>query len=208
MKVSGWLCYPRRLNDRSLFRTQASERANVTVTTAHVPRPAAALQAAAAESDIGDCVIVATSNSSVALSLVVTAQAFWGAAANISAVAGNGTAITMTSGDLGTITVSVSGGTLSTPGARVGDVGSSEQAWGAAPPKQIEAKFGAAGVPLVVSLSFSGKRYTATEANAAIEAQRAKTDAMLAAGSRAAGGLSEAYEAMATVIAWNVNWDP
>ena len=173
---------------------EATERSNVTVETAHV-KPTHG-RAPSPDGDIGDCVIVATSDSSAELSLVVTAQAFWGAAASISAGA-DGSTITMRSGDLGTVTVSVSGGALS---AVASD--------GSEPPTQIEAKFGAAGEPLVISLSFSGKKYTAQEAKAAIAAQRAATQAALAAGGRSAGGLTEAYEAMATVIAWNVNFDP
>ena len=142
--------------------------------------------------------IVATSNSSVPLSLVIVTQAFWGATAEIAASA-DGKTITMASGDLGTVTVSVSGGTLD---LSVPDV------HGDAAPVSITAAFKGAGKPLVVSLSFTGKLYTSEEALAAIGTQRAKTQAMLTAGGKAAGGLTEAYEAMATVIAWNVNWDP
>jgi len=84
----------------------APERSNITVETAHVPGTGGPTSAGT-----GDCVIIATSNSSVPLSLVVITQAFWGAAADIAASA-DGKKITMASGDLGTVTVSVSGGTL------------------------------------------------------------------------------------------------
>ena len=160
-----------------------ADRANVTVETAHLSE-----HAGPGASKIGDCVIVATSNSSSAeLSLVVSAQAFWGAAATITAsataaaaavnaeVSSSNSSITMTSGDLGTVTVSVSGGTLLL-----------EQSAGTAAPPSIIAQFNGAGEPLVVSLSFTGKQYTVSEAKAAIEHQRAATQAMLAAGSKAA----------------------
>lgn len=158
-----------------------ADRANITVESAHLT------EHALGGSQIGDCVIVATSNSSSAeLSLVVSAQAFWGAAATITAssaaaatvngeISSSNSSITMTSGDLGTVTVSATGGTLLL-----------EQSAGRAAPPSIIAQFNGAEEPLVVSLSFTGKQYTVAEAKVAIEHQRAATQAMLVAGSKAA----------------------
>ena len=72
----------------------------------------------------------------------------------------------------------------------------------------ITAQFAGPGLPLVVSLSFTGTLYSDAAALRAVAVQRAATEENLAAGGRLSGGLSEAYDAMATVIAWNVNYDP
>ena len=142
---------------------------------------------------IGDCVITAYTNSSAQLSLVVQAQAYWGAAAAVTAHPANNT-VTLQSGDLGSITVSVSGGVVSV------DPESQSVA--------ITATFASPGVPLVVSLSFTGTVHSDAAALRAVALQRAAAEENLAAGGRRSGGLSEAYDAMATVIAWNVNYDP
>ena len=171
------------------------ERANITVETAHVPsssrRPS--LDVAAASGEIGDCVIVVHTNSSAELSLVVQAEAFWGAAARITANPANNT-VTMQSGDLGSITVSVSGGVVTV------DPESKAVA--------IVATFAGPSQAVVISLSFTGTVYSDADALRAISMQRAAAEKSLAAGSKRAGGLSEAYDAMSTVIAWNVNFDP
>jgi hypothetical protein len=135
------------------------------------------------------------------------------AAAGGSGVAAAADTITMSSGDLGTITVSVSGGALSVRESQQKSTAGGTYVYAhaqsdaddaaaaaepammmdAAPPA-ITAAFSGAGEPLVVSLSFSGKTYSAAEAKAAIEHQRAATEAELAAGSKIGGGLTEAYE--------------
>ena len=167
------------------------ERANITVETAHVSTPSQSQLGGAA--GIGDCIIVAHTNNSAPLSLVVTTQALWGAAATISASPTNNT-VTMQSGDLGTITVSVTGGVVSV------DPESKDIA--------ITAEFIGPGKPLVVSLSFTGTVYSEAAALRAVSSQRTAAEAALVAGGKRAAGLSEAYDAMATVIAWNVNFDP
>jgi hypothetical protein len=50
--------------------------------------------------------------------------------------------------------------------------------------------------------------YSEAAALRVVSTQRTAAEAALAAGGKRAGGLSEAYDAMATVIAWNVNFDP
>ena len=125
--------------------------------------------------------------------MVVQAQAYWGAAAVITAHPANNT-LTLQSGDLGSVTVSVSGGVVSV------DPESRSVA--------ITARFASPGLPLVVSLSFTGTVHSDAAALRAVALQRAAAEENLAAGGRRSGGLSEAYDAMATVIAWNVNYDP
>jgi hypothetical protein len=171
------------------------ERANITVETAHVPSSShwPSLDMAAAAGGIGDCVIVVHTNSSAQLSVVVQAQALWGAAARITANPTNNT-LTMQSGDLGCITASVSGGLVT--------VDPESQA------VAIASEFSGPSQPIVVSLSFAGTVYSNADALRAISEQRAAAEKSLAAGSKRAGGLNEAYDAMSTVIAWNVNFDP
>eukprot|EP01043_Picozoa_sp_COSAG02_P019199 COSAG02_NODE_918_length_15945_cov_5.640752_2_plen_571_part_00 len=171
----------------------AEERANVTVETAHVPLTSSSHDDRKTAGEIGDCIITAHTNVSANLSLVVMAKAYWGAAATITAHPTNNT-VTMRSGDLGSVTVFVSGGLVS--------VDPESQA------VTITAQFVGAGQPLVVSLSFSGTVYSAASALRVVSLQREAAEAGLAAGGNRGGGLSEAYDAMATVIAWNVNFDP
>ena len=193
-----------------------ADRANITVETAHVPDSMMQSKWTDPGSAIGDAVMVVTSNSSTNLSLVVDPQAFWGATATITAVnaadLGVTNSIALSCGDLGTLTVSVTGGTLlfvrSQDRLVTAEPANRNPDTAADPRPQLVATFRGAGEPLVVSLSFSGKQYSATEAKAAIDHQRAATERDLADGVKVGGGLAEAYEAMATVIAWNVNYDP
>ena len=170
---------------------------NVTVETAHVPVSGSALVAASA-----DCVMVAScAGECSGQSLLINAAAFWGAAINItSSVSSHGGAeaavptLTMTSGDLGSVTVSVEGGTVTTGTGRSAT--------------QLSVPFPAAGGTLAVTLSFSGAKLTVAAALAVVAKQRAETLGALAAGGKRAAGLDEAFAAMSTVIAWNVNFDP
>jgi hypothetical protein len=173
-----------------------NQRANITVETAHVVNLQPPLRSAVVAGAIGDCVIVATTNSTAPLSMVVAAHAFWGAAANISANVANNT-VAMQAGDLGTITITVTGGQVSLSSL---DPETKTVA--------ITARFTRPDQPLVVSLSFSGRVYSQAEALRAVDYQRAATEAALVSGGERGGGLSEAYDAMATVTAWNVNFDP
>ena len=102
--------------------------------------------------------------------------------------------LTLGSGDLGSVTVSVAGASQTTVTGRAAT--------------SLSAPFPAGGGALAVTLSFSGARLSVADATAAVAKQRAATLAALAAGSKRAAGQDEDYEAMSTVIAWNVNYDP
>lgn len=175
--------------------------ANVTVETAHVTAHATpSLAVAAIPSGVGsDCVMVASCvGTCVGHSLIIEAEAFWGAAINISATSPGSAAtptLTMTSGDLGSVTVSIDGGTIS-----VGTHCGSRSC--------LSVPFPAGGGALAVTLSFRGGPLSVAAATAVVKKQRKRTLAALAAGSKRAGGLTEAYAAMSSVIAWNVNFDP
>ena len=105
----------------------------------------------------------------------------------------------MTSGDLGTVRVAVS-----TNGSGSNVVLHRGVA------NRLVATFPDDGSPLAVTMSFSSKEppLSVSEACAIVATQRAAAEVSLATGAREAGGLVDAYEAMATAIAWNVNFDP
>ena len=173
--------------------------ANVTVETAHVPPAVAAKSTSTAAAAPSDCVLVASCSGACAgLSLRVDAAAFWGASVNVSrGNRGGGDAartLTMTSGDLGSVVVSVAGGSVSA-GAQCGS----------RPCLSVPLDGGGA---IAVTLSFQGAPLSVAAAAAAVGRQRGRTLAALAAGAARAKGLAEAYAAMSTVIAWNVNFDP
>ena len=181
---------------------QECRGANITVETAHLATPGRAADSTATTPPWGgDCVILArcsTGNggSCAGHSLLVDAAAFWGASINISSSGGrNGEpTLHMCSGDLGCATVSIAG---STGKLLLGEDRSS-----------LLASFPTGGTALAITLSFTGEHLSVASALDAVAKQRAVAENALATGGKRGGGMDEAYAAMATVIAWNVNFDP
>ena len=149
-----------------------------------------------------DNLIVITNNASTAaaaaaanVSVVVAGKAYWGAAA-VLAVGADGKSLTMDAGELGTVTVTFSHPPL--PAA-------------AAEQRAPTLRFAATAEPLVVRLSFSGEHAPppAAQALRTVDDAAARLRAeMEGAAGGGTGALTESYEAMHTVIAWNVNFDP
>eukprot|EP01052_Picozoa_sp_SAG31_P022936 SAG31_NODE_1852_length_7072_cov_12.649792_4_plen_521_part_00 len=174
--------------------------ANVTVETAHVPSN---VSSASRQSTWTDCVLVVrcagggAGGGCASFSLNIDAAGFWGAAINFSTTTSSGFSfarptIKMTSGDLGSATVVVQGS------SHVDLDGTS-----------LHATFPAQdSAPLVITLSMTETHIPLSTALAAVATQRQATLVALNAGGRRAGGLNDAYDAMATVISWNVNYDP
>eukprot|EP01079_Euglenida_sp_SAG-EU17-18_P008042 gene8041-1437_t len=175
-----------------------------------------------------DNLIVVTSNatSSAAaaaanLSLVIHPMSFWGCRANLSQKAGLGGAahLLLDAGDLGIITASFSRNPLAPPPAGYAAAECKD------PDQSPCLAFGITAVPLVMLLSGSGPQaypfqhipspdsiyVTLHEVNvsaalsAVLMSQAAVVDEIT---ETAPAGMTEAYDAMMTSIAWNVNFDP
>ena len=178
-------------------------------------RGAAASGAGGAGGVYEDNVVVistnATTNAAAAasnLAIVVHPQSFWGAhsvlSRNDNVDKKNSSTLTLQAGELGTVTVSFSRPPLpasATKGVHCLD--------GEAPTRIPCLAFAVTDEPFVISLSFNGASPAdLAGAQAAVSKGSAAVLAEIDAAAKTVGGLSEAYDAMMTAIAWNVNFDP
>lgn len=147
-----------------------------------------------AESD--DNVVVITTNTTqdtaANLDVVVHASAFWGAAANISFIPTNPPRLEFETGDLGIVTVTFSSSATLMPG------------------KEVALQFHLTTEPLVFWLTCGPPHVNPdfSSASKIIETQRTSVIADIQSAATLSKSQFDTVDAMSSVIAWNVNFDP
>ena len=145
------------------------------------------------------------------VSVVVNANIFWGAAAMFSmstdGPSSSPVSYVFDAGELGQVTVAFSQPPRTLPSSTC----CAKTSWTPRHAKCAMLEFAVGATPLAISLSFSGRQTPSVSATAAlVAAANANARAEIVAGGKKVGGgtMTEAYDAMATAIAWNVNFDP
>ena len=157
--------------------------------------------------EIPDNVIVITSNASTSaaamaanITVAVHPSAYYGAHAVISRTPHS---LVMDAGELGTVTASFSKPMRPHPNPKCMDGNPS------VPPYRFPCVvFDVTDRPLVITLSFSATQVQPSDAEAMVASGFGRVQAEIEAAGARAGGMTEAYDAMMTAVAWNVNFDP
>eukprot|EP00040_Diaphanoeca_grandis_P024748 m.136415 g.136415 ORF g.136415 m.136415 type:complete len:891 (+) comp29849_c1_seq1:147-2819(+) len=155
------------------------------------------VESAAVNGDGDNYIVLSTNLTTTAaaaaanLSIVVHPATFWGATANISQT---GSTLVLDSGELGVVTVS-----FSQPPQVYSGPGRCDQC----------VVLALTASPIVMRMSFTGEHdVTIAQGMTAVATGAATVDAVIASAAKTVGGDVDAYDAMMTAIAWNVNFDP